>query len=235
MSSKKLLFGGERLVSYTEKVNLDASNASSYSGSGSTWYDLSGNSINGTLVGSPVFNATAPKTFQFTSAGSKYVNLGAVLNYTTQDFSFLMWIKVDSLSTNIGGQGPIILGNGAYQSNGYYCQVRTDGGFFFSTNQSGVQQTTSSAASQISTGVWYSIGISRKGNSVKIYKNGVNVTTTSGTHVNPTTTGANFLLNGYAAGIYGNTQISKFLVTEKKLPAANFLKYFNDTKAYYGY
>jgi len=39
-------------------LNLDASNASSYSGSGVNWYDLSGNSRHATLVNSPTYDAT---------------------------------------------------------------------------------------------------------------------------------------------------------------------------------
>jgi len=39
-------------------LNLDASNASSYSGSGVDWYDLSGNSRHATLVNSPTYDAT---------------------------------------------------------------------------------------------------------------------------------------------------------------------------------
>jgi hypothetical protein len=39
-------------------LNLDASNASSYSGSGVNWYDISGNSRHATLVNSPTYDAT---------------------------------------------------------------------------------------------------------------------------------------------------------------------------------
>ena len=38
-------------------LNLDASNANSYPGSGTTWYDLSGNNKNGTLTNGPTFSA----------------------------------------------------------------------------------------------------------------------------------------------------------------------------------
>ena len=39
-------------------INLDASNASSYSGSGINWNDLSGNGAHATLINSPTFDAT---------------------------------------------------------------------------------------------------------------------------------------------------------------------------------
>jgi hypothetical protein len=51
-------------------INLDAGNPSSYSGSGSIWYDLSGSGTNATINGSPTFS-----TNYFT------------LNGTSQDFT----------------------------------------------------------------------------------------------------------------------------------------------------
>jgi hypothetical protein len=40
------------------KLYLDAFNTASYSGTGTTWYDISGNSINATLVSSPTYNVS---------------------------------------------------------------------------------------------------------------------------------------------------------------------------------
>lgn len=57
---------------------LDATNASSYPGSGTTWTDLSGNNRNGTLVGSLTYSS-ASKAIQFPggSNGTAYVSLNA--------------------------------------------------------------------------------------------------------------------------------------------------------------
>ena len=37
-------------------LSVDAANKKSYPGSGTTWYDLSGNAINGTLTNGPTFD-----------------------------------------------------------------------------------------------------------------------------------------------------------------------------------
>jgi hypothetical protein len=51
---------------------LDAGNSSSYSGSGTTWTDLSGNTNNATLNGSPTFtSAGAASYFSFNGAGTQ--------------------------------------------------------------------------------------------------------------------------------------------------------------------
>lgn len=49
-------------------LSLDASSTSSYPGSGTTWYDLSGNGVNATMVGSPTFTTNYFTNFN----GSNY-------------------------------------------------------------------------------------------------------------------------------------------------------------------
>jgi len=52
---------------------LDAGNTSSYSGSGTTWTDLSTNTNNATLAGSPAFtSAGANSYFSFNGSGTQY-------------------------------------------------------------------------------------------------------------------------------------------------------------------
>jgi hypothetical protein len=51
-------------------LHLDATNPRSYSGSGSIWYDISGNNNHGTIVNSPVHNG---KSFVFTKESSQRV------------------------------------------------------------------------------------------------------------------------------------------------------------------
>ena len=55
------------------KVWVDAGNASSYSGTGTTWYDLSGNGNNLTLAGSPSYDATTG-SFYFPNSTSVYAS-----------------------------------------------------------------------------------------------------------------------------------------------------------------
>ena len=63
---------------------LDAGNTNSYSGSGTTWTDLSGNTNNATLVNSPPFtNAGTASYFTFNGTGSQYAStVGSKYNQT---------------------------------------------------------------------------------------------------------------------------------------------------------
>lgn len=61
-----------RIITNGLVLALDAGNAKSYSGSGTTWTDLSGNGNNGTLISSPTYNASGYFTFN----GVSYVSVG---------------------------------------------------------------------------------------------------------------------------------------------------------------
>lgn len=50
-------FYNSRIVRDGLVLHLDAANVKSYPGSGSTWYDLSGNGLNFTMVGTPTYNS----------------------------------------------------------------------------------------------------------------------------------------------------------------------------------
>jgi hypothetical protein len=72
------------------KVYLDASNRQSYPTTGSTWYDLSGNGNNGTLVNSPTF-------YTYATAPDKVPSIG--FNGSTQRVSFSYQTPVQTTST----------------------------------------------------------------------------------------------------------------------------------------
>ncbi len=50
---------GQKNLGNGLKMHLDAGQLNSYSGSGTVWYDLSGNGYTGSLLNSPTFNSTA--------------------------------------------------------------------------------------------------------------------------------------------------------------------------------
>jgi len=77
----------------TPKLWLDATNSASYSGTGSTWTDLSPNGANGTIVGGVIYNAQN-EAFQFPgglNGQGGYVSLNTNMN----DFSAGMTIEFE--------------------------------------------------------------------------------------------------------------------------------------------
>jgi hypothetical protein len=90
-------------------LHLDAGNTSSYPGSGTTWFDLSGNNNHGTLNGL-AYNSDNNGFFSFSGNISSNVDLGSPssLRVTTGSTTHCFWIR-----TTIGTAGFMgLAGNG---------------------------------------------------------------------------------------------------------------------------
>ena len=77
-------------------LNLDAGNSSSYTGSTTSWTDLTGRGNNGTISSGITYNAANGGYFQFPPGGSNGVILPASstdFNFTTGDFAVELWAK----------------------------------------------------------------------------------------------------------------------------------------------
>ena len=72
------------------QLYLDAGNASSYPGSGTTWTDLSGNNLTGTLTNGPTYSATNGGSIVF-DGSNDYVQCTGSLTVTAA--TFVTWIK----------------------------------------------------------------------------------------------------------------------------------------------
>ena len=80
------------------KISLDAGNSSSYSGSGRTWTDLSGNGKNGTWQQSPTFKSASGGSLAMGSSTSQYMSssgLGATNVLTAE-----VWVKFNVIPVN---------------------------------------------------------------------------------------------------------------------------------------
>ena len=84
------------LVSSGLITMLDAESALSYSGSGATIIDASGNNKDGIIIGSPSFTNTSPKSFNF-NAASQYIRQPQILSASN---TYSMWVKYPDPTTN---------------------------------------------------------------------------------------------------------------------------------------
>jgi hypothetical protein len=74
-------------------VYVDAGNTTSYNGSGATWYDLSGNANNCTLVNSPTFTSGTSGYFQLNGT-DQYVRVPVGLNTTAYTIQVIVMSTV---------------------------------------------------------------------------------------------------------------------------------------------
>lgn len=82
-------------------LKVDASNPSSYPGTGTTWFDLSGNDYDGTLVNGVTWNASG--SFSFTGSSLQYVNFGDPIETRLTSSNFVTyqgWFKADGCWNN---------------------------------------------------------------------------------------------------------------------------------------
>jgi hypothetical protein len=97
-------------VHYGLQLHLFAGDSNSYPGSGTTWYDLSGNGRHGEIEGNPTYTAT-PGYFDMTSDNT-YVDIpNDGLSPGSDDYTYSMWINFDSFDS-----GDEIFSNGRYNS-----------------------------------------------------------------------------------------------------------------------
>ena len=110
------------IVSNGLKLNLDASNPGSYSGTGNTWYDLSGNNNHGTLMNSPTFDSGSGSIV--TNGTNQYISIPQISTANT-NITMQVWVYVNLNTTGTflkngtgGGGYSIGIGNGAYDQVG---------------------------------------------------------------------------------------------------------------------
>jgi hypothetical protein len=208
-------------------LHLDAGYKHSYPTGGTTWYDLD-ESNNGTLTNGPTFSSVNGGLFTF-DGSNDYVNFGNILNFTTENFSFDMFVRFSNISSI-----RTLIYKGGFNTNGYYLAPGA-GLPSFVTNQSGVNQVTY-LNQYLTTSVWYHLVAVRNGSSVKLYLNGVDSTGTAGTHINPASSTDNFLLGIYSSGLNFPFagDIARFLAYNKALSAAEVLQNYNVAKGRFG-
>jgi len=201
-------------------VKYDAYNFSSINGQDTFFRDTKDYGKTFTLINGATYNDSL-KAIYFDGT-TDYLRSDMMLNFTSQDFTLNIWFYLNSYVTNDVNQGPVMIWSGPWRSNGYYMQVTTAGYIQFTTNQSGVDQSSRTADASCPLNTWMNVCITRVGPSARIYLNGVDSNTVSATHINPASAQhAYFFLGSYFDNFYNpNGYISYFSAYERALSAA---------------
>ena len=150
-------------------IYLDSSNPSSYPGSGSTWFDLTGNNNNATLFNSPTYSSNYSGILQFDDTSLEYgtiPNFGSMSQWTVE-----VWFR---LTTSLTGKVTSIISNEFNGSNLNF-SIGTNNqptnanlavGFY-----DGVWRTTTGFVPVV--GEWYQVVGTYDGSTIRQYVNGV--------------------------------------------------------------
>jgi hypothetical protein len=223
--------GGPNLVADGLVLYLDAANTQSYPGSGSTWYDLSGNSRNFSTYNSPTYNSAGYWSLGGTNQYFEYPNLP--VQWGNSDYTI---DTVFRLSTAVSGVfGLVSTMTGAFNLNslGMEIRVRTFGIEFTVNDGSGSGVRTSSVLTW-QTNIWYHIAFAyTKSSSCVCYINGSNNVTQSYAGEANYNNIYNLSL-GRASDGYLNGDIASVKIYNRVLSAAEILQNYNALKSRFG-
>ena len=210
-------------------LHLDAGNSASYSGTGTTWNDLSGNGSHVTLT-STSFDAAAGGSIAFNGTTS-YANFTANIG-STNVVTVELWVKVNSLKDPTGA---MIFGFNKYDvwTKGAHMGFNTSGGDIYGLTDTRVTNLGIEGAWKHLVFVMNSSSTSNN----KIYVNSANQT--SLTQVLPGFNAANAVFNSGAGRISGwrsdsdwlmNLNVASFKIYNRELTAQEITNNFNSTK-----
>lgn len=159
------------------QLRLDAANPNSYSGSGSTWLDLSGNGYNATLVNSPIWSRDNSGYFSVNAQSQQTFSVVKPQPSITGQLTTEIWVYFSQFPASGPGYEPTFMHKGIH----YTTQLRsTFQGYTFadSSTYSYAAYGTHSIGTALAAGSWRQIVTTKDiNNTVRLYINGTLVHT----------------------------------------------------------
>ena len=214
------------------ELHLDAGNSSSYSGSGTTWSDLSSNGYDFTLAGSPSYDS-GDGSFVFDGNSKRASNSDTI---TINTGAIEMWIKV----ANDGSAGGRVAmqGTSRWISTGNVHGTYSDESLEFHHN-SGPTMDYRNGHDDFADGVWRHIVSVVDGSDNKIYVDGVAVSTTfrAGNASSATMwDGSGNYIGGFSNGSYTfHGEIAVVRMYSGSFTSANVTNNYNVDKTRFGH
>ena len=218
---------------------LDAANKLSYPGSGTSWYDISGNANNGTIVNSPTFNNENKGTVVFSNVANQAISVSDAASLQPSSVTLSAWVYVTQYNplNDFDGQFPTILWkcyNANSGGNASYGLSLSAGQFpRFTITPT---QLISSTIFPIATWV-HLAGVYTVGGSQILYRNAVVDTSTTG----PATISHSSQVVSMGTRIFDGTyqypwngKIANASIYNRALSATEILQNYNATKSRFG-
>jgi hypothetical protein len=230
-------------------LNLDAGNLSSYSGTGTSWYDISGNNNNATLTsygaGVPSYSSLGGGAILFTrnaynignsaifQGGSSFANL-------TTAVSLSVWFYTGTNTTMILAGKGYQFDTTPYEIQSY--QINIDGGTINARiTANGSTNNTDLTSSSLSLNTWTNVTLTYDGSNIKIYINGTLANSTAKSGLMTNIYSLPFVIGGQSVNLVGTTKydfyngyIGQVLLYNTALTSGQILQNFNATKTRFG-
>lgn len=214
-------------------LHLDAGNTTSYPGTGTTWYDLSGANRNASL-NDLIWSSSNGGIMTFDGVDD-FAALGSDSAFNLTNISISLWAKFDALATN------------NYIAS-RYSNTTTDNGWLiqydpttqkirFNGRESSALFIVNQSTNTYSTNTWYNITCTKSANTWSIYVNGA-LDMTQNIGVGNVSFGINQMVLGMLYTSFGSTfgknKIGSALIYNRALLAGEVTQNFNATKSRFG-
>lgn len=207
---------------------LDAGNFVSYPASGSLWYDLSGNNINGTLTNGPTFSSNFGGAIVFDGIND-FVNCGTY-KFNSAQGTIGLWFKPTTSITGNAGKRPW-----GFTQDFEAKFSQTSGAMAIDIG--GTDNLISATTSWLNT-VWYNVVLTWDTSitTSRLYVQGaLDSTGTTGTLAVFTSLTGTFYIGASSFNLqYIDCSVSSFIAYNRALSAAEINKNFNATRARFG-
>jgi hypothetical protein len=230
---------GPTIVTDGLVLALDAADINSYPGSGTAWYDISGNGYIGTLTNGPTFNLENRGKI-ILDGTNDFINVSSPqsLNPGANSFTIDCWLKQNDL-----GYNGIVEARGT-NLHGFLFILNYPGSgaasfFLNTTTESGQNVYSSTTSGFSSTTAWINatVVINRASEIIKFYNNGVqegsDVSITSGGTVDPGS-GYSYEIGSDLGGPEMNGDIAILKHYNRALTAKEIQQNYNATKTRFG-
>jgi hypothetical protein len=223
-------------------LHLDSNNSTSYPSTGTTWFDLTTNNYNATLINNPTFNSGTPSFFAFDGVDDQASTPPASRLTETTSFTFGAWVKftvntrVVFLTRNkdvsgVTGGWSLMLDKSTTNTIAAKCVVISP-----------TAQINAQGSTVISLNTWYYIvgtfTSAGTASNLSVYING---TSEASTNINRGTlrTSGNDSGRGWFLGVDGATpnksDVSEVHLYNTVLTQTQIQNNFNERKIIYGY
>ena len=225
------MYTGPRIITNGLVLSLDAGNTKSYPGSGTTWYDKSGNGYNGILTNGPTFSSNNNGGIVFDGVDD-YVSCTSLdTTSLTTEATLVAWLKCTS-------SNPLAAQTGLFGFSGFGLNTHypwQDGLAYFGTFRAA--RINSITLSNINRTLPHMVTVTTKaGDLWKLYQNTTLVTSTAAESTVSIHTGYKNIGISYTASspYFFSGNFYNFAIYNRALTSQEIQQNYNSTKTRYG-
>ena len=208
-------------------IYLDANNSSSYAGTGSTWYDLSGNGRHASLISSPTYEGFGLGKYLSFDGSSNYATIPYTITDNSITVGFWYYSKIFSANSSLDA----LISNYTSGISGFDVRLNSSTTINLAIVIAGSQSLVNIGT--ITNNTWYFIAFTYDGATVKTYIDGAFGSSTNvvGTRANGTQICIG--TSAYDTNRKATCGIPQVMIYNRALSDSEILQNYNATKKRY--